>query len=285
MFLVTPDLTGRHVEAWSADRLPFEPKGWKRDFRDELRAALVQLVASAGEILAAEYVSEIRAYADTENVLLYNVGQGPLRAAAANGLRFERRFGPPPARPVPCSWAAPHYYRYRLIPRDQQRSGWRGVRRLAAWPSVSLGRDWSASPAAVWFAVRRAVVADHTRHRPVQHFAVCLTLDGRARPAGVTKVLFDGAIAALHRYQGSAEAEVAARVAATLGIRADEVASLLCDDTAAVLGDRDLVRPRLQGVQWNPQDEACVLGRLVCTGSRSSAGDSIAGEVWEVVAS
>ena len=61
MFLVTPDLTGRHVEAWSADRLPFEPKGWKRDFRDELRAALVQLVASAGEILAAEYVSEIRA--------------------------------------------------------------------------------------------------------------------------------------------------------------------------------------------------------------------------------
>jgi hypothetical protein len=31
------------VELWSAGRLQFEPKGWQRQMRDELRAALAEM--------------------------------------------------------------------------------------------------------------------------------------------------------------------------------------------------------------------------------------------------
>lgn len=64
------------VAAWSTRRLFFEPKGWQRDFRDDLRAALRGLTALSGSVLLAEYYAPDAEFADVENVLLYNVSSG-----------------------------------------------------------------------------------------------------------------------------------------------------------------------------------------------------------------
>ncbi len=64
------------VDAWSAVRLPFEPKGWLRDYRSELQSALRSMKATSTSVLYAEYAAPDAAFADLENVLLYNVGSG-----------------------------------------------------------------------------------------------------------------------------------------------------------------------------------------------------------------
>ena len=91
------------VEAWATERLPFEPKGWML----ELRSALRQMRSHNGALLAAVYSSQVDAFCDVENVVIYNVGAGNFAATASAGLRLERGYFCPPA-PVELSSEAEH---------------------------------------------------------------------------------------------------------------------------------------------------------------------------------
>src|SRR5690349_13545324 len=55
-------VTDDAVVAWSVRRLPFEPKGWLKDYRDELRVALRSLSWAAGTHLRAAYASPDREF-------------------------------------------------------------------------------------------------------------------------------------------------------------------------------------------------------------------------------
>jgi hypothetical protein len=78
------------VSAWSEACLPFEPRGWQLQFRQELRDALRGLASNTERGLLAEYDSPNEASVDVENVLLYNVGMaafGPLVGAGVTCRR------------------------------------------------------------------------------------------------------------------------------------------------------------------------------------------------------
>ena len=77
------------VELWSSVRVPFEPRAWVREMRDDLREAVRRLVARPGRLLHATYSSLEDDFVDTENVLIYNVGPAHLGSAARYGLRFD----------------------------------------------------------------------------------------------------------------------------------------------------------------------------------------------------
>jgi len=65
------------VNAWSENRLPFQPKGEMLEFRQRLAAAITALPPTPGAHLVATYTAaEANALIDTENVLFYNVGLG-----------------------------------------------------------------------------------------------------------------------------------------------------------------------------------------------------------------
>ena len=100
------------VEAWSTTRLQFEPKGWQREFRAQLRIAIATL-ASSRQPLAAQYRSPVRDSCDTENILFYNVGTGAFAAASAAGLRFERGFVVPFCH-AELDGSPLHYHRYEM---------------------------------------------------------------------------------------------------------------------------------------------------------------------------
>lgn len=73
-------------------RLPYQPRGWLRDFRRELGTACRTLVAGPPQILHATYSSEDRSLVDLENALTYNLGTG--RSARRPGTASSSNAGP-----------------------------------------------------------------------------------------------------------------------------------------------------------------------------------------------
>ena len=124
------------VEAWATERLPFEPKGWMLDLRRELRSALRQMRSHNGALLAAVYSSQVDAFCDVENVVIYNVGAGNFAATASAGLRLERGYFCPPA-PVELSSEAEHHACYSVAPVAQGFACWRRGTTLAGWSGMA----------------------------------------------------------------------------------------------------------------------------------------------------
>jgi hypothetical protein len=78
----------------------------------------------------------------------------------------------------------------------------------------------------------------------------------------MVKVLVDGVMSALHAHDGTQLELLAGRLAERLSLPADHVAGLLAGDTPAVLGQRRLLWPFRDFVQWNPADDAIVRLRI-----------------------
>ena len=123
---------------------------------------------------------------------------------------------------------------------------------------------------------------------PAAPFAVFLTL-GYPRTRTVTagpelvKSLIDGTVAAFQAHGDRvALTEIAARLASATGEQASLIARALLDDKRAVLGRTGrLVHLRGTGVQWNPADNLCLPGQVLC---RAALGNtwSLSGEIYAV---
>ena len=77
-----------NVKIWSVTRLPFEPKGWLVDMRQQIRQDLKLLNLKKNTIFSAFYVSSDNSFCDVENVLFYNVGMSNFNNLTKNGLIF-----------------------------------------------------------------------------------------------------------------------------------------------------------------------------------------------------
>ena len=155
-YRVDTDSGGAWVEAWSASRLPFEPTGMMREFRDELRRAVTQLSAGPKEALHALYTSPVDGHFDVENVLLYNVGPRAFASAAVNEIVVERAIRPVPG-PPPELTGAEHHYGYELVASQDPWRGWSAARPLASFGLLDLGLlGRIIRPASVWYAIRRS---------------------------------------------------------------------------------------------------------------------------------
>jgi len=104
------------AEAWSVQRLPFEPKGWQIDFRNDLRIAIHCLQSHPGQILHGIYAGPPSGLCDTENILFYNVGSGHFTSLVTAGLRFERGYSyPDPPAPLSAPLCTTIVTRWRTL--------------------------------------------------------------------------------------------------------------------------------------------------------------------------
>ena len=268
------------VEAWSTDRLPFDPKGWRREFRDGLRDALVNLEVRDDDLLHAVYSSADQSFCDVENVLLYNVGMAAFAGHMRSGLQVERRFAVPAAAQ---RQGDAHHHRYAAVAANNGLTHWTRSGVLAMWSDVR----WPTRPlkaADWWYALRRADVKVFGRLDPKAFFGVDIVLSGPpSLPSGlhnVLKPMLDGVIAALQRHDGSNLDTVATRLAEELDAEPERVFNLLTTDAVDVVGESQLVRPYRAGLQWNPADDRCVAVRL----RRVAKGDDVKvqGELFTV---
>ena len=95
----------------------------------------------------------------------------------------------------------------------------------------------------------------------------------------LVKVLVDGAVSALHVHDGSHLQVVSQRLASRLDACTTELADMLQTNPAGVLGERRLLWPFREFVQWNPADDAIVELRV-----RVSASDTwrLSGELRDL---
>ncbi len=257
---VAPD--GASVQAWSTTRLPYEPKGAMEHFRASLRAGIKQLVPTQDGVLHALYGSPVREDCDAENVAVYNVGSGSFTTVSRRGLRIERGLACPPPN-VALADEPRHYLRYRPVEADDPLAVWELGDALASWRDLPVPRlNEETKPSTVWAAMRTGKVEADQRAGTGEPFGLVLRVGvppgARAAPAKLVKPLADGVIAALHVYSGGALAAIAPRVQAQMpSLPVRQIAQLLSENSAGVLGSRNFVWPRGAGLQWSPADHLC----------------------------
>lgn len=258
----------RLVEAWSIQRLPFQPKGWLADLRDEICKSVKKLESSDGEILHAVYGSASKDLCDAENILFYNVGTGNFASAARHGVRFERSF----TRPDPPSLDShpyPHYHRYALARSDGAFTHWTPGPIWAQWENIEMPALSAFTKAStVWYRMKSSPIeiVQLPASTP-DYFGLTITI---AVPAGVKarvvdllKPLLDGLISSLHVHNGAKLLAVSQNLALMLGLSADEIQKLLCEEETAVLGQRCLLWLWSKSVQWNPADDRCLAAEVL----------------------
>lgn len=248
------------VELWSKRRLPFEPKGWLKTMRGQLRDALRQIQFTNNTFLQSTYVSLDTGSFDVENVLLYNVGVASFRHLCRNGLSFERKVRTVPDCPTSLNDMSMHYHRYELVPPSPVDDISHGVR-VAKWRDLHcppLTQD--TKPHVLWSLLRRHRVVTATRPF-MGRFGLELELfvphETSVHIAAIVKPLVDGVVCAFHSHDGSDLPIVSSRLSSVTGYPVQEIQSLLMAPDMAKLGQIKLVHPRSRGVQWNPADHRC----------------------------
>jgi hypothetical protein len=240
----------RAVSAWSRARLPFQPLGWQRQLRDELRAALRLLSATAGGGLIAEYHAPDRAFVDLENVLLYNVGMSAFAPLITAGLTCRRGI----------ATDGLHHVRYQVT--DEPPEPGRGV--PLGMASADLGQRLPASVGHWWTALRAGATATANPGRTADMFTIDVTIAGPhasgARLANLIKPMLDGLVSCFHAHDGSHADHIRPNLA-TLG-PVEAVWHQLLDQSTALLGVRPLIRPYRHAIAWNPADERCQAFRI-----------------------
>ena len=83
--------------------MPFEPKGWELQFRNDIRQALRRLSFVPDSNLATLHVSSVIEYCDVENIVFYNIGSASFAHLQSKGVSFERILSQPPTPPESSS--------------------------------------------------------------------------------------------------------------------------------------------------------------------------------------
>lgn len=240
LYSVTHD--GGRVHAWSTVRLPFEPKGWLRDYRSELQGAIRSMRARPTSVLYAEYAAPAASFADLENVLLYNIGSGCYSHLARRGIICRR---------IP-SGDHLHHVTYASIESTDVLAPTGRV--LATTRLAEIPTD--GSPAQWWAAFRHHLqVRGRAPHEGDFAVRAEVGLAWQRGLAPAVKALLDGLISALHVHDGSDHDHVAAALS-DVG-DGELLWELLNDPAIAILGRRRLVRRHGPNIAWNPADERC----------------------------
>ncbi len=144
------------VEAWSIQRLPFEPKDWLLDFRHDLRTEIHRLQSKPTQILLAIYGAPPSGLCDTENILFYNVGLNHFTSLTTTGLRFERSCTHP-SPPHALETSSQHYHCYTMEEVNHGFYCWQSHRTLAVWDNVPIPRlTGKITVGNIWFHIRSA---------------------------------------------------------------------------------------------------------------------------------
>ncbi len=268
-YIVQPSRDQRVVEVWSTRLLPFEPTGRYLDLRTDIRNSIRALPDNPDGVLHAicGTPQQSKENWDVENILFYNVGTSYFAPSARRGVRFERAFSYP-SPPQPLGAQNVVYHRYTAASLDDEFTYWESSQVLARWTNVEVPRlGASSKPASIWHRMAASPIEIVARPEVLpSRFGLTVTITvpasvGAVNTVNVLKPLIDGLISSFQAHDGESD-EVSRRVAAEIGIDPQTVASLLCRRDYALLGTRQLVVLRAQGVMWQPDDRLLLAGEV-----------------------
>lgn len=273
------------VELWSTTRLPFEPKGWVREMRDELRCALWRMHPHTGFVLSAVYISPEDGFFDIENVLLYNVGSSSMGHLCFNGLSFERLVDYPPECPVELDEEPRHYHRYGRTSTGLLATNSGNRVPIAWWDDLKVPHLSSQTkPHVLWTLLRKhnvVSIVDSLRGEYELELTISVPQRTNVNVAGLVKPVLDGVVSAFHVHDGSKLAEVSERLSHLVGVPEAAIEEQLMRGHRAIFGPTNLVHPRGQGVQWSPADHLCRKAAIIIVTHTNDPAWSISGRMYQ----
>lgn len=246
-----------NVKIWSVTRLPFAPKGWLADMREQIRQDLKSLNLKVGNTFCACYVSSDNRFCDVENVLFYNVGMSNFNNLTKNGLIFERVFKEPPEFQ---KLRFPHLQHYSV--EENFSSYWEPEKELAQFSSLPINH-WSQSTKIdhIWYALKKGNIETFDSLKTQQSFGleIKLNMNKKVRISSILKVLLDGITCAFQSHLNNDDQILFDKISQRLGTDSKQIRELLIDEDNTILGKNKLIHKfGMDGIQWNPKDDALV---------------------------
>lgn len=281
------DENDKTVELWSYERLPFEPNGWLVDMRDALRGAIQDYRADKNKFLHAAFISYSFEHFDMENVLIYNVGPSLFRHLCEHGIILERGFKCVPPSPVHRFSFAPNYHYYGMTNDNFNYLCWIRTKTLAKWTCCHIpGISAHSGPHTFWHAMKKTDIDTEPGKTHSGYYGIDITIINPQEPrfhiCDVMKPLLDGVISAFHTFDSDVDDEIVNRLSQRTGEDRQVLTEMLVNEKASLLGKRNHLYIRGDGLQWNPADDNCVLIHLTQTTSPSIKTTSMSGEVFDL---
>ena len=256
----THHVDSKSVQVWSRTRLPFEPKGWLKDLREQIRQDLKHLKLGREGVLYASYVSSEKKFCDVENVLFYNVGPWNFDNLTKNGLIFERGFAEPPKLD---KFSFSHFQQYSI--EKNSFSYWKPENELAAFSSVPVNFSNNTKVDDVWYSLKRGNIKSLNSVKIPQYFGLNIEVNSnkKMKISSILKVLLDGIISAFQCHLNNDTSPLFDVTSKRLGIDSEKVKELLLDKKNAILGSGKLIHKRSDSIQWNPKDDGLVAVEII----------------------
>lgn len=270
------------VQAFSKERIPYQPQDWRKEFRNALRCALSKLkITSEGQYLMACYYGTGAGSFDLENVLFYNIGSAPFRPFAANRI-FAENCSHQETKTTNEGAEFPHRYVYKICDSETCRDFWINRTLAAEWESLSVPVFLSSNKAVdYWRALRENPGKVHSYHKlQGSNFGVKIKLSvpktKTVNLTSVVKPMLDGVICAFHSADQCLQKE-SSLIASRLGVPKQQLLSTDND----ILGPNRFIYPyRKNSVKWNPRDNHCLAFEIEAE-HNNDGGCRFSGKIFE----
>lgn len=241
--------------ASTEERLNFEPKDWRKDFKKDLSNAIRELTPG-GEYLKARLLTSEEGFFDVENVLFYNLGTANFKKLDTKGVWFTLERGENLKNKK-------YVHEYSFVDSFSEIDG----DIIVEWSNIIVEKPTtSRKPLDYWipFKQSRSIRTNCVNYDG--EFGLSIEINKPKNEVlnitNIQKPLLDGIISVFHK-AASVDKEVIEYIATKTSYTAEDIKSFLSNNKIAVLTQREIIQKYREGIKWNPQDEKCTDVRIV----------------------
>lgn len=269
----------KSVEIWSNQLLPFEPKGWLKEFRGEIQNKIKLLKPTSDKFLYSKFISSKTDKVDLDNILFYNVAYSAFSNLSLDSTVMERSYLQPKIAPDGNNYNYYHYYSTEKPEFEHKRK-----KTLGTFSSIPLSNFSSETKVdKIWYSIKKGKTI-HYEKNYTQQFGIDISITSSnlklVSEAGMKRII-DASIGSFQAHTGD-DPEMFRRLAQNLSINQNEAKQLLCDESHAILGKGSLLASYRNGIKWNPNDDLAVFISLTLKHGQEP-NLSVSGEIFSVI--
>lgn len=277
------------VDAWSISYIPFDLRAvWQKKFRQSLLQAVNGLVGHKHSVLHGIYEFTGTNKSDIENVLFYNIDQSYFGTLPLYGLRWERGYRLSKTCPITLRQPHHHHYTYQFVQQSHPLLHWRIGAILARWWTTLSSIKLLEHSSYLWHFLKSSSQPTlMSKPQQIRNFGIRVFIDvpkqvNQRFLLSKTKAIIDGLINTLNYHDGTDEGEISYRLSRKIGVSSHEIAKLLRVQEGTLFGKNKLVKLWSNTVQWNPQDDRCLVGEILIRPNEKETDVILIGEIFEI---
>lgn len=246
---------GNMIRAYAEERLNFEPKDWRKEFKKDLSNAIREFIPG-GEFLKAKLITSEEDFFDVENVMFYNLGTANFKKLDTKRVWFS-------LERVENSHTGKYIHEYSSVDSFSEIKG----EVIAEWSNIIVEKPTtSRKPLDYWITFKQSKSIKTNCSNYCGDFGVSIEISKPRNEVinitNIQKPLLDGIISVFHK-TASVDNGVIEYTASKTSYSAEDIKGFLSNNKIAVLPQRDIIQKYREGIKWNPQDEKCTDVRIV----------------------